>query len=59
MNIALMTDIKNDFIFGKIKSAMKSNCQFDNAKIGCQMTSVFCNCIDQCFTDFGTKHIHL
>ena len=47
-----MADIPNNFILGRIKNPVKSNCKLDNTEIRRQMTAVLRNRIYENLSDF-------
>ena len=52
MRICLMADIPNNFILGRIKNPVKSNCKLDHTEIRRQMTAVLRNRIYENLSDF-------
>ena len=59
MCIALMADVENNFIFGKIKHIVKGDGQFHHSEVGREMTAVFHNISDYIFAELFAKGIEL
>ena len=41
MDVALVRNVEAEAIFWRIKHAMQANCEFDHAKVGTYMTTIF------------------
>ena len=53
MHVSLMTDIPNQFVFGRFKRVMQRDCQFDCAQTCARVTADFGKRFDHVFAGFG------
>jgi len=50
-----MAHIPHDRVFGARKHAVQRDRKFDDAEIACEVTAVFTDDFDNCFSDFTRK----
>src|SRR6266850_5529315 len=51
MDIDLMADIPNKFLYGRVENIMERNCQLDHAQVGTKVTSAFGKSSDEFIAD--------
>ena len=56
MDVALMGDVEDKFIGGRIEYAVKGDGQFHHAKIRSDVTTITCGHLDNAFTNFLSEH---
>jgi hypothetical protein len=55
MDITLMGDVEDEFVFRCVKYPVKTNCQFNNAQVGPDMATIPGCCGDDAITYLFSK----